>query len=62
MKSPEYSIGTCVKLHTNDDWNDLYGIIDDFVRDTIAVYCISMPSSRYYVDISEAGNILELVR
>jgi len=62
MKNPDYSVGACVKLHTNDDWNNLYGIIDDCIRDTIAVCCISMPTSRYYVDINEAGDILELVR
>jgi len=57
----EYSIGTRVKLHTEDDWDELYGIIDDLIGDTIAVYCRAMPSYRYFVSLNEAGKRLEPV-
>jgi len=56
-----YTIGTRVKLHTNDAWNNLYGIVDEFVGDNIVVYCINMPSYRYFVGMDEAGKILELL-
>ena len=57
-----YSIGTHVKLHTHDNWNNLYGVVDDLVGDTIAVYCINMPLHRYFVSIKDAGKVLEFVR
>jgi len=57
----EYSIGTHVKLHTQDTWNDMYGIVDDHIGNVIAVSCIALPLYRYYVSFDDAGNILELV-
>ena len=56
-----YSIGTYIKLHTDDIWNGLVGIIDDLVGDTIVVYCTLMPLHRYYVNIYDAGSILEVI-
>jgi len=57
----EYSIGTYVKLHTNDTWDDLHGIIDNYHGDVIAVFCITMPLYRYYVNKNDANRVLELV-
>ena len=57
----KYSVGTYVKLHTNDTWNDLHGIVDDLLDDTIAVFCITMPLYRYFVSSRDAVRILELV-
>jgi len=57
----KYSIGTYVKLHTNDTWNDLHGIVDDLLGDVIAVFCIKMPMYRYYVRFDDAGRVLELL-
>jgi len=57
----KYSIGTQVILHTNDTWNDLHGIVDDLLGDTIAVFCITMPLYRYYVNTNDAICILEPV-
>ena len=57
----KYSVGTYVKLHTNDTWNDLHGIVDDLLDDTIAVFCITMPLYRYYVNSGDAVKALELV-
>jgi len=62
MDKNDYAIGARVKLHTDDAWNELYGIIDEFIGDTIAVYCITKPLYRYYVGIDEIGNVLELLR
>jgi len=61
MRIMNYSVGTYVKLHTNDTWNDLHGIVDDLLGDFIAVFCITMPMYRYYVSYHDASNILELV-
>ena len=61
MKSNNYSVGTHIKLHTNDAWNNLHGIVDDLLGDIIAVFCVTMPQYRYYVSCNDAGNILELV-
>ena len=57
----KYSVGTCVKLHTNDAWNDLHGIIDGLMGDFIAVFCVTKPMYRYYVNYCDAGRVLELV-
>ena len=62
MTSTEYSKGTYIKLHTNDAWNNLHGIIDDLIGDTIAVFCVSMPQHRYFVYHNDAGRILELIK
>ena len=51
-----------MKLHTSDSWDNLYGIVDDFVNGIISIYCVSMPSQRYHVGIDEADEILELVK
>ena len=56
-----YSIGTYIRLHTDDLWNGMFGIIDDLVGDTIVVHCTRMPLHRYYVNVYDAGSILELV-
>ena len=62
MESTEYSIGTHIKLHTNDSWNNLHGIIDDLIGDNIAVFCVAMPQYRYFVRPHDAGRILELIK
>jgi hypothetical protein len=61
MRIMKYSIGTHVKLHTDDTWNDLHGIIDDLMGDVIAVFCVTKPMYRYYVSFNDAGRILELL-
>jgi len=61
MRLMEYSVGTYVKLHTNDTWNDLHGIVDDLLGDVIAVFCITMPLYRYYVNSNDAYRVLELI-
>ena len=62
MDSTQYSIGTHIKLHTDDTWNNLHGIVDDLVGDIIAVFCVAMPQHRYFVCNDDAGKILELIR
>jgi hypothetical protein len=54
--------GSCVRLRTNDEWNGLYGIIDEISDEIVAVFCVPMPCYRYFVrrDGSET-QILELV-
>jgi hypothetical protein len=54
--------GQYVRLHTNDDWNGLYGIIDYATDEIIAVFCVAMPFLNYYVrrDGSEA-QVLEFI-
>ncbi|MCL2152627.1 MAG: hypothetical protein FWH57_06680 [Oscillospiraceae bacterium] len=56
-----YSIGAHVKLHTDDTWDNLHGIIDDLMGDIIAVFCVTKPMYRYYVSFNDAGRILELL-
>ena len=56
-----YKVGQFVRLHTSDNWNELYGIIDEICGDIIAVYCITMPSWRYHVQMENAGNVIELL-
>jgi len=55
--------GQYVRLHTDDDWNGLYGIISDTTDVAIAVFCVGMPSHRYYIwrDGNEART-LELLK
>ena len=62
MNNTEYSVGTHIKLHTNDAWNNLHGIVDDQLGDTLAVFCITMPLYRYYVSYRDAGSVLELIQ
>jgi len=61
MGNTIYEKGTYVILHTNDAWNDLHGIVDDLLGDTIAVFCVTNPAHRYYVSIHEAARKLEPV-
>jgi len=61
MKNIDYSVGTHIKLHTNDAWNNMHGIVDDMLGDIIAVFCVTMPLYRYFVSASDAGRILELL-
>jgi len=56
-----YSVGTRVKLHTHDDWDSLYGIVDELVGNTIAVSCITMPQYRYFVSLDDASRVLEFI-
>jgi len=62
MDRTEYTVGTHIKLHTNDTWNNLHGIVDDKIGDIIAVFCVAMPQHRYFVCPNDAGEILELVK
>ena len=57
-----WEIGQYVKLHTDDEWNDLYGIILDICEEEkiIVVFCVTMPCYKYYVPMDAADNILEL--
>ena len=57
----EYSVGTHVKLHTNDTWNDMHGIIHDLNPEAIEVFCVTKPLYRYFVSYNDAGRVLELV-
>jgi len=61
MGNTEYLKGSYVILHTNDAWNDLHGIVDDLLGDTISVFCVTKPTYRYYVSVNEAARKLELV-
>ena len=61
MGNTVYEKGTYVILHTNDAWNDLHGIVDDLLGDTIAVFCITNPMHRYFVSVNEAARKLEPV-
>ena len=61
MGHTEYPKGAYVRLHTNDDWNDLHGIVDDLLGDFFAVFCVTKPLFRYYISTSEVAGKLELI-
>jgi len=56
-----YEKGTFIKLHTNDSWDNLVGIVDEILGDTIVVFCTLMPMARYFVNIYDADTVLERV-
>jgi len=56
-----YVKGTHVRLHTQDSWDRLVGIVDEIHGDTIVVFCTMLPIFRYFVNISDADKILEIV-
>jgi len=38
-----------VRLHTNDEWHGLYGIINDITDECITVFCVKYPLYMYFV-------------
>jgi len=60
-----YKIGQKVKFNTNNEWNNLYGTIDDiFINNNetiISVFCIQFPNYVYHIIESEATNILDIL-
>jgi len=56
-----YEKGTFIRLHTSDSWNNLVGIVDEVLGDTIVVFCTLMPMARYFVNIFDAESVLERV-
>ena len=62
MDGTKYTVGTQIKLHTDDAWNNLHGIIDDKVGDVLAVFCVAMPLHRYFVYVNDVGRVLELIK
>lgn len=55
MKEDGIQAGDCVRLHTGDEWDGLYGIVEDVWRgELFAVFCVTMAAFGYYVaDISQ---------
>jgi len=56
-----YTKGTHVRLHTHDTWDNMVGIVDEIHGDTIVVFCTMLPIFRYFVNISDAEKVLEIV-
>ena len=56
-----YAKGTHVRLHTGDSWDELVGIVDEIHGDTIVIFCTLMPIFRYFVNVLEADQLLEIV-
>jgi hypothetical protein len=56
-----WKIGQHIKLHTNDEWNKLVGVIDTIWGDTIAIFSVLMPCYRYFVTFDNADKILERI-
>jgi len=56
-----YSVGDKVRLRTHDSWNDLYGIIENILGDVIVVFCVTMPTHRYFVWLNDACDKLEVM-
>ena len=56
-----FEIGKYVKLHTNNEYNNHYGLIDEIYSDNLLIFCVHMPGTRYVVPLREAEHCLELV-
>ena len=53
--------GQYVRLHTDDEWNGLYGIIYEATDEYILVFCVIMPAFLYYVQRGDEARVLEIV-
>ena len=56
-----FEIGKYVLLHTNNEYNNHYGMIDAVLSDAFLIFCVHMPGKRYVVPYAEAAQCLELV-
>lgn len=48
-KNYGYEVGKLIQLKTNDNWDNLYGIIDNIIDGVIYVFCIQFPGCRYQI-------------
>ena len=53
--------GTYVRLRTDDEWDQLFGIVDNIYNEVIKVFCIAIPYRMYYVTTDIADGVLEAV-
>lgn len=57
MGNNSYTVGQYVLLHTNDEWNGLYGIIEKITESTLTVFCINLPWWRYYLNLDDFDSL-----
>jgi len=53
--------GQYVRLHTDNEWDGLYGIICEATDEYILVFCVTMPAYRYYIQRGDEARIIEIV-
>jgi hypothetical protein len=54
--------GQYVRLHTDDEWDGLYGIICEAADGHVLVFCVAMPLYKYYVRLcGDEARVLEIV-
>ena len=61
MSENIFNVGDYVLLHTDDDWNGHYGMIDKIDNNIIEVFYILLPGHRYLINPEFANRILETI-
>ena len=54
-------IGQYVRLHTNDEWHGLYGIVCEIRNDEIIIFCMNKPCYNYVVKLEYIDDVLEVL-
>lgn len=50
-----------VKLHTNNEWNDLFGIVDKVTNNIAFIFCIKFPYYTYRIIKGYNENEIEII-
>lgn len=45
--------GNLVQIHSNDEWNNLTGIVEKIQDGIVSIFCVMFPYWIYYANISD---------
>lgn len=51
-----------VKLHTNNEWNGLYGVVDNIKNDIAYIFCTKHPDYAYRIIKGYNENEIEIIK
>lgn len=52
---------TMVKLHTNNEWNELYGLVDKIFNNAAYIFCLQFPCYKYEIKKGYNENEFEII-
>ena len=54
-------VGQLIRLHTDDEWDGLYGMVFKIGGDEIIIFCMAKPYYNYIVKRENIRDVLEIL-